>query len=344
MGAFSMALSNIAHLKSLEDEIVDVLRASPAPITSAQILGGIANPPDRETLTREVFRLAVAGVIVKVGDCPAPPGVPRKTVATYALPSAIAKQIAAEIPNNETEQENPMPTQREAAAEQLAHSLHVKKAIPARRSKSMARSPKVVDILPPKGVRPRGRQDRLISILAERSPEAMTVDALARMFPDASHSAINQACLKAARKGLIQRVKLEGGVRAFRLPVETKAGKCETKPRQSGTKTRKSVTPPRVAAPEKLQRKTAKVQPRAAKAASAGALPAVPDSAYPPGAMPLKTSGFRCGVFSDGSMMIAGDFEMVTSSGVTTAVTLPSEDVLALREYLRRLNMPEAAQ
>lgn len=87
MSAFSLAISNIANLKSLEDEICDVLReSSTKPLTCMEILEAIPNPPDRETLTREVFQMAMAGTIIKVGDIPAPPGVPRKTVAVYTLP------------------------------------------------------------------------------------------------------------------------------------------------------------------------------------------------------------------------------------------------------------------
>lgn len=87
MKSVTAQLADIAQLKTLEEEIVEQLRQADEPLTCNMLLQRIPSAPDRETLSREIFQLSKAGTIVRAGEVPAPPGMPRATVACYALPS-----------------------------------------------------------------------------------------------------------------------------------------------------------------------------------------------------------------------------------------------------------------
>lgn len=87
-GMFALALAQIeAGQKSLSDEIVAVLSGASEPMTVRDISVRLVNPPDRQTISREIFLMAQAGRIQRIGEIPAPSGMPRKTVATYAIQS-----------------------------------------------------------------------------------------------------------------------------------------------------------------------------------------------------------------------------------------------------------------
>ena len=259
------------------------------------------------------------------------------TAAPKTPEAETTKESAAEIPNNEIEQENTMPTPREAAAKQLASSLQVTRAVPARGFKAKhdtGQARKKSSPKPAASGRKSERQEQIIAAL-EKLGRPATIDQLAQVIPDASRSAIKQACLKAEKLGRILATIIKGRTKAFRCPGmapgETKADKGETKSRESGTKVRKSVTPPRADAPKKLQQRTAK--------APGGVLPAMPESAHPPGAMPLERPAFRCGVMSDGALVLDGDFAIAD-----TGIVLTCQETHVLVEYLRRLEMLGAAQ
>lgn len=90
MSMLALALAQIeAGQKTLGGEIVSILGAASEPLTVRDIYARLTHAPDRETLSREIFALAQAGTIKNVGDVAAPTGTPRKTVASYALPTAI---------------------------------------------------------------------------------------------------------------------------------------------------------------------------------------------------------------------------------------------------------------
>ena len=279
----------------------------------------------------------------------APPSAPKTSEA------ATTKESAAEILNNEIEQENTMPTPREAAAKQLAHSLQVTKAIPARRSKSMARTPKVVSSIQ---VNRTSAAQGLIGHIVHSGP-VDTVD-LGRLsgVPYTSISKILSYSLKIGT--IVNRQKkrdgIKGNISIYATPeqaaaagwttTEAKTRNAETKAQKTGTKVQKTVTPSSPTFLKKLQSETAKLQRKTAKAQPSAAksqrrpLPATVDAAVR--ALSIPEVPFRCGVFSDGSMMLAGDFETVTSSGVVMTVTLTPKDSRSLVEYLRRLDMLEA--
>ena len=84
-------MKQLASLKPLEQEILDQLENSEDPLTCAELLERIPNVPDRETLSREIFRLATEGTIARAGEIEAPPGSPRKTVSFYTLPPREAE-------------------------------------------------------------------------------------------------------------------------------------------------------------------------------------------------------------------------------------------------------------
>lgn len=87
----------IGH-KTLEQEIIDVLSKHPTPLSCSDIEQLLDNPPDRETLSREVFRMRSAGMVSRASDAPAPAGMPRKTVATYRLPTKMADEDSGQEP------------------------------------------------------------------------------------------------------------------------------------------------------------------------------------------------------------------------------------------------------
>ena len=75
--------SELAQLeqRSLEQEILDALNATDQALSCKDILVRLKFPPDRETLSREVYRMKEGGIVSIVAE-ENRPGVPRK-VATY---------------------------------------------------------------------------------------------------------------------------------------------------------------------------------------------------------------------------------------------------------------------
>jgi len=144
----------------------------------------------------------------------------------------------------------------------------------------------------------------------------------------------------------------KGAIAEYATPAQAKAAGWSSgnaSSRETGDTSRKIGKSSRENV-EKLQKtastKTAKVQRNTAKAQSAkspaGALPPLPVSAYPPGALPLEPAPgrFRCGLFSDGALLIDGDFELVAGGGVALSVT----ETRHLVAYLRKLGELEAAR
>ncbi len=123
MSLVSQTLAQLSDLKTLEQEIVDVLTASDVALSSKQIGERIPNPPDGETLSREIYRMKKEGQIehdplatpppksrgnvgmyriIKAGQPPTPKQVsePSFTEALMALRSAAKDMAPACVQQN----------------------------------------------------------------------------------------------------------------------------------------------------------------------------------------------------------------------------------------------------
>ena len=239
-----------------------------------------------------------------------------------------------------------MPTARDDAAAQLARDLKVSKAVPARRSvRQMARTPKVVTTAEAKGGRGSAVHKLMTAIEAHGPINSHDLAKRTGVAGDRVSKLLSYNLVKGAIVN--RKVKPDGQTRPcaeYATPAQaashgwppagTKAGKSETKARKTGTKLQKTVTPPRAAVPGKLQRKTAKSQLHAAKPHAHGLLPEVSAAAYSPGDKPLEVPPFRCGVMSDGALVLDGNF------GISdTGIILSGAETRVLVDYLRRLEM-----
>ena len=223
-----------------------------------------------------------------------------------AAPPAAApetQEIRADIPINETRQESPMNPYMETRAVKMAKELNVCKAVPARGFK--AKAPK------PRPGRKTGRQEQIVAVLETHGAPA-TIDELAQFIPDATRAALKQACNKAEHQGLIQSVVVKGRTKAFHTG----------RPAQ--------VRQPAVTGTAKVQPKTAKVQTEVAR----GRLPDLPPTTCAQDAEMLPTAPFRCGIMSDGALVLDGNFS-IADSGLVLSVG----ETRVLVDYLRRLEL-----
>lgn len=84
MSLVSQTLAQLGDMKTLEQEIVDILAATDVALSSKQIGAGIPNPPDGETLSREIYRMKKEGKIEHCKFAMPPPG-SRGNVGMYRL-------------------------------------------------------------------------------------------------------------------------------------------------------------------------------------------------------------------------------------------------------------------
>lgn len=84
MSLVSQTLSQLGDLKTLEQEITAVLAASAVALSSKQIGERISNPPDGETLSREIYQMKKAGKI-EHDPLAKPPAGSRGNVGMYRL-------------------------------------------------------------------------------------------------------------------------------------------------------------------------------------------------------------------------------------------------------------------
>lgn len=314
MSPFTMAISNIASLKTLEQEIVEALDASKGPISCADLNGIVASRPDRETISREVFRLAMEGVIVKVGDIPAPQGVPRKTVAVYGLPAGKVGGISAAVKPNTEHQENPMATARAAQAKKLAEDLGVSKAVPARgtRASQPAKDAKKAALATPAAATKRGSRagrgalHRQVLECLQSAETPMAATQIAEKLKLRPQQVMN-AMTNIVKAGLVDSTKT-GRIKAYFLVGET--------------------PPPANDRPSP----TAKSQQNAAKSpeATPGIIPEAPPTAR------VLTPAFRCAIASDGSMLFLWE-------GSGEPIELKRDEVAIVVDYLRKIDYQQEA-
>lgn len=121
MSLVSQTLSQLGDLKTLEQEIIAVLAESGAALSSKQIGARIPNPPDGETLSREIYQMKKAGKIehdplapppagsrgnvgmYRLVDNGPPPAPKRFGETTFAEALAGLKAAALEVPEAEVE-------------------------------------------------------------------------------------------------------------------------------------------------------------------------------------------------------------------------------------------------
>ena len=202
----------------------------------------------------------------------------------------------------------PAPTDREVRRDQLKRELQVNDAIPARRNTAPSRpAPKVKSAT---GQRV-DRQQQVIDLLTLRQVPT-TIDELQQLIADATRSAIIQACRKAQRKGVIDSVALNGHERAYFAPGVS----------QPGANASPAATPPISENHEK-----GSVLPAAKVRKTA---------VHKTALLHQKTATlpFRCGVMSDGSLILDGDFP-ISAEGIR----LDREKTSHLVDYLRRIEM-----
>lgn len=84
MSLVAQTLSQLGDLKTLEQEITAVLAAAGAALSSKQIGERIPNPPDGETLSREIYQMKKAGKI-EHDPLAKPPAGSRGNVGMYRL-------------------------------------------------------------------------------------------------------------------------------------------------------------------------------------------------------------------------------------------------------------------
>ena len=94
MSLVSQTLAQLSNLKTLEQEIIDVLTASDVAMSSKQIGERIPNPPDGETLSQEIYRMKKEGKIEHDKFVRPPPG-SRGNVGMYRL-SKVSDQPAVQ--------------------------------------------------------------------------------------------------------------------------------------------------------------------------------------------------------------------------------------------------------
>ena len=79
-------------LTHLDDEIIRVLTASGAPLTSAELLEEIPDCPDRETLARAISKMMMAGKLTRRNVFPKSSTFACGSVTAYTLPSKAAQK------------------------------------------------------------------------------------------------------------------------------------------------------------------------------------------------------------------------------------------------------------
>lgn len=124
--------------KTLRGEILEILAASPEPMTCYDIMQVSALCPDRETMTREVFAMKKAGLVDPAGEINSP-GCTRPVWLYRLSANGNAPVIAepdAQLPSAPAEEEEKtMQTEPEAAAPQPATKVttqHIRDLVIAR--------------------------------------------------------------------------------------------------------------------------------------------------------------------------------------------------------------------
>lgn len=196
------------------------------------------------------------------------------------IPEFKIKPAPANPPADPSPAAQPTKSARQERAETMAKELNVKHVVPARADSSVppvrTRTKKAQVAKP--AVRVSGRQDQVLKVIAD-SKQTLTIDQIAQLMPDATRTAIKQACCKMENSGKLTAVVVKGRTKAFGVP--------------------EAKLPAPVAHTPAAKKKP---RPEAVSRSNVHSEPVVDDT-------------FRCGILSDGALRLDGAFP-IDGSGI----------------------------